>query len=282
MSIQVLVVEDSEALRGWLARVLQQGGCTVTQAEGGEQALTLLRQTGATRAPFDVVLSDIVMGGVGGVEVMQAARGQPEPSEVILLTSNGTLDTAAAAVRLGAFDYLLKPVRPAVLLERVEAAANQRATRRRQADEAAAWRAVAQVMRQVQPNPEGDTGAAALEAKTRPPDRYQAVGPLRLDTQRRELWIAGTQVGVTPIEYTILSVLAAQPGVVLTYGALAQRTHGATLGEREAYGLLRTHMRNLRRKIGREYLVSVRGVGYMVDVGGSHADQDDDADTLVR
>jgi DNA-binding response OmpR family regulator len=268
MSGNVLIVEDNEALRDWLARVLSRAGYTITQAASGEQALALLRQTGEFRAPFDVVLADIVMGAVGGVEVMGVARGQPLPPEVILLTSNGNLDTAAAAVRLGAFDYLLKPVRPSLLLERVAAAAERRAEQRRQAEEAAAWRSVAQVVNQVQP------GLSAAEAAPAQPVRYLRVGQLQIDTQRREVWCEGQHVAVTPIEYTILSVLAETPSLVVTYGALARRTHAANLSEREAHGLLRTHVRNLRRKIGHAYLVSVRGVGYLLDAQGTPPDDE--------
>lgn len=106
MTVRILVVEDSDALRDWLTRVLHRAGYTITQAVDGEEALALLRQTGEYREPFDVVISDIMMGKVDGVQVTQAARNQAEPPEVILLTSQGSLDTATQAVRLGAFDYL--------------------------------------------------------------------------------------------------------------------------------------------------------------------------------
>jgi DNA-binding response OmpR family regulator len=210
------------------------------------------------------------MGEVGGVEVSEAARNQPEPPEVVLLTGNGDLATAAAAVRLGAFDYLLKPVRPALLLERVAAASDRRVERQQQAAEVAAWRAVARVVGAVQPH--APAAAPLVEAK---PERYRVVGQLQIDTQRREITFDGQLIAVTPIEYTILHALAETPATVMTYGTLAQRTHAAVLNEREAYGLLRTHVRNLRRKIGHAYLVSVRGVGYMLDASGQATSDDD-------
>ena len=271
MTVHVLVVEDSAPLRDWLARVFQRADYAVTQAASGESALALLRQTGEYRAPFDVVVSDLVMGEVGGVEVTRAARSQPDPPEVILLTSNGTLDSATAAVRLGAFDYLLKPARPPLLLERIAAAARQRTERLRQSTEAAAWRSVAELFSRMQPSDPLAT-APPVEPK---PERYRAIGQLQIDTQRREVWFAGQAITITPIEYTILSALAETPTVVMTYGALAQRTHAAVLSEREAYGLLRTHVRNLRRKIARSYLVSMRGVGYMLDASGQVGDDDE-------
>lgn len=264
MTVHVLVVEDNDSLREWLTRVLHNAGYTVTQAMSGEDALTLLQQTGAYRVPFDVVISDIVMGAVNGIDVIHAARSQLQPPEVILMTSHGNLDTAITAVRLGAFDYMQKPVQPPLLLARVAVAAERRADRLQQTREAAAWRAVADVVNRVQPSAPADL----TETK---PERYRTVGRLKIDTQRREIWFDGELVAVTPIEYTILAALSERPAVVVTYSALAQRTHAAMLSEREAYGLLRTHMRNLRRKIERGYLISVRGVGYMLDASGQAA-----------
>lgn len=261
MTAQILVIDDSNVLREWLARLLKQHGYIVTQAASGEEALTLLRQTGAQRPPFDVVITDIVMGEVDGVEVTRAARSHPAPPEVILLTSHGDLATATAAVRLGAYDYLLKPARSALLLERVAAAAEQRQEQLRQASEAAAWRAVADVVRQIRPG----TVAADATPATPPPARYRTIGQIEIDTQRREVRYDGAIIALTPIEYTILNVLAETPAAVVTYSDLAQHTHAATLNEREAYALLRTHVRNLRRKIDPDYLVSVRGIGYMLD-----------------
>lgn len=260
MTINVLVVEDSAPLREWMARVLERAGNAVTQAAGGEEALTLLQQAGEYRAPFDVVISDIVMGRVDGVKVTQVAREHPEPPEVILLTGHGSLDTASRVVRLGAFDYLQKPVAPQLLVERVAAAAEQRAERLRLAEEAAAWRAVVEAVGKVQLG-----GAPAEAAPAARGERYRSVGRLQLDTQRHEVWFDGQPVAITPIEYTILNILTETPGVVVPYGALVRHTHGIAMSEREAYGLLRTHVRNLRHKIDRDYLISVRSVGYMLD-----------------
>ena len=273
MTVRILVVEDSDALRDWMTRVLQRSEYAVTQAASGEEALALLRQTGEYREPFDVVISDIIMGEVDGVAVTQAARNQSEPPEVILLTSHGSLDTAATALRLGAFDYLQRPVQQSLLIARVQAAAERRAERLRQAGEAAAWRAVAEVVGKVQPS-DSAAGLAVVETKV---VRYRTIGQLQIDTQRRELWFDTQRIQVTPIEYTIISSLAEMPGSVMGYGDLVQRTHAIALSEREAYGLLRTHVRNLRHKIERSYIVSVRGVGYMLDASGE-ADTSEDAD----
>jgi DNA-binding response OmpR family regulator len=264
VTTHVLVVEDDAMLRTWLGRLLQQADYVVTQATGGADALALLRQTGEHRPPFDIVISDIVMEEVDGLAVTQFVRNQALPAEVILLTSHGALETATAAVRLGAFDYLLKPLRAPTLLACVGAAAERRAERVRLAQEAASWRLIAEAVKRAQPN-------AVAETAELQPQRYRDVGRLRIDTQRREISFDAQQVAVTPIEYAILVALAETPAIVVTYGTLAQRSHAVVVDEREAYGLLRTHVRNLRHKIEQRYLISVRGVGYMLDSGGDPA-----------
>lgn len=271
MAINILLVEDSIPLRAWLARVLQRAGHVITQAGSGEEALALLQQTGAYRPPFDVVISDIVMGEIDGVRVTQVARSHVEPPEVILLTGHGDFESATKVLRFGAFDYLRKPVQPSLLLERVAQAAERRRDRLTQAQQAAAWRAVTEVIRSVQ-------AAAHLPSDEAPPpksERYCEAGRLLIDTQRHEVRFDGALIVLTPIEYTILSVLAKTPGVVVAYGALVQHSHGIVASEREAYGLLRTHVRNLRHKIEPSCLISVRGVGYMLDApGGAESQQE--------
>lgn len=260
MTINLLLVDDTRALREWLSRALIQAGYLVTQASSGEEALALLLQAGGNRIPFDVVITDIVMGAVDGIQVVSAARSQPDPPEVILITSHGTVDTAMAALRLGAFDYLMRPIQTPALLERVRAAVARRAEQRQQAEEAAAWRSVAEAFNQIQ------LGAKPPDATTTAkPERYYTLGQLWIDTHRHEVRFAGQPLAVTPIEYMILVCLAETPAMVVTYGVLVQHTHAITLSEREAYNLLRTHIRNLRRKIDPSYLISVRGVGYILD-----------------
>jgi DNA-binding response OmpR family regulator len=83
-------------------------GFAVTIARDGRAALERLR--GET---FDVALLDIVMPGLDGLEVLRQTRDEPMPPEIIVITGNGTIETAIAALRLGAYDFLSKPYRMA-------------------------------------------------------------------------------------------------------------------------------------------------------------------------
>jgi len=101
----ILVVDDEQAIRTLLAEVLTKDGYRVTSASDGETAVAELQN-----ANFDLVISDMHMRHVGGIEVLKAAKEKQEYTEVLILTGRGTIATAVEAMRLGAFDFLTKPV----------------------------------------------------------------------------------------------------------------------------------------------------------------------------
>lgn len=106
--IRVLVAEDEQHLGTLLEQFLTSRGHDVTVVRDGDAALGMLRCES-----FDVALLDIVMPGRDGLEVLRHLRDEPSPPEVIIITGNGTVETAIGAMRLGAYDYLAKPYRMA-------------------------------------------------------------------------------------------------------------------------------------------------------------------------
>ncbi len=115
---RVLVVEDEASLRRAYARVLEAAGFEARQAEDGAEAVQALR---AER--FDVVLSDISMPGMTGIDVLRSAREWDLDVPIILVTGNPTIESAVQAVEHGALRYLIKPVDPADLVQAVRRAA---------------------------------------------------------------------------------------------------------------------------------------------------------------
>ncbi|HKO04380.1 MAG TPA: response regulator [Candidatus Acidoferrales bacterium] len=111
----ILIVDDDRLTRLLLSTILERGGHAVTAAADGEEALRL-----AGEARFDLVLLDIWMPGMGGLEVLERLRGLSAPPRVIVLTSDETPETLLAAVRGQASRYLTKPVEAAALLNVVE------------------------------------------------------------------------------------------------------------------------------------------------------------------
>lgn len=102
---RILVVDDDYASRILLNKVLEQDGYRVTTASDGSEALELLR-----RETYDVVISDLIMEHVGGLELLKQIKEGGIEVAVILLTGHASIETAIEAVRLGASDYLMKPV----------------------------------------------------------------------------------------------------------------------------------------------------------------------------
>lgn len=108
MPIRVLVAEDEEHLGAILEHFLRGRGYAVTICRDGRSALTALGQV-----PYDVALLDVVMPQLDGLEVLRRLQGDPSRPEVIIITGNGTIDTAITAIKLGAYDYISKPYRMA-------------------------------------------------------------------------------------------------------------------------------------------------------------------------
>ncbi len=102
--MHVLIVDDDEALRGLLARELSRSGHRVGQAADAARCLALVREDEP-----DAVLLDLMLPDRPGIEVLRQLRAERPAVEVVVLTAHGTIDTALAAMKLGAYDYLRKP-----------------------------------------------------------------------------------------------------------------------------------------------------------------------------
>lgn len=107
-SIRVLLAEDEPHLGTILEQFLTARGFSVVMVRDGNAALERLRSE-----PFDVALLDIMMPGMDGLEVLRLVREDPFPPEIIIITGNGTVETAISALKLGAYDFLTKPYRMA-------------------------------------------------------------------------------------------------------------------------------------------------------------------------
>ena len=105
VNARLLVVDDEEGVRTFLADALGDAGYAVAQAADGEAALALLSKTS-----FHVVLTDLRMPGVDGMALLQTIRRESPDTEVIVLTAHGSIENAVEAMKQGAFDYLQKPI----------------------------------------------------------------------------------------------------------------------------------------------------------------------------
>jgi len=123
---KVLVVDDQRNMRATTAILLRQAGHAVEEAESGAAAVRRVQQE-----PFDVVLTDLRMPEVDGLEVLRAVREHSPDTQVIVMTAYGTIDSAVEAMRRGAHDYVSKPFKEEELLVRIARAVETRRLRGR-------------------------------------------------------------------------------------------------------------------------------------------------------
>ena len=250
---KVLVVDDEPVIRNFLVRVLQREGYEVRAASDGRQALAML-----AAGPFDLLLTDIKMDHMDGVALLAEAKSLYPDLAVILLTGHATVPSAIEALRHGAHDYLLKPVKNEEIVRAVAAGLEARKQhRRRDRLEAIAGQMLG-VMLGDDPPPTGDAALAQAQVQT---------GALTLDPAAYTASLAGQPLDLTPTEFRLLLRLSRSVGVAFDYVSLVQDACGYTCTRQEAREIIGTHVRNLRRKLGIErdqplYVASVRGVGY--------------------
>ncbi len=226
---RILVVEDDRTLRTALAFNLTREGYEVQTAVDGEQALGIAR--GGT---LDLVLLDVMLPGMSGVEVLRVLRRDGVTTPVIVLSAKGDEIDRVVGLKVGADDYVAKPFSRPELLARIEAVL--RRGRRELAESGA-----------------GDEGSQVLE-----------IGPVRIDLAARLLELDGQPIHVSVKEFDLLAHLAAHPGRIFTREQLLARIWGYDYG-----GETRTvdvHISWLRGKLravdGHNWFRTVRGVGY--------------------
>jgi two-component system KDP operon response regulator KdpE len=210
-----------------------------------------------------MLLVDLRLGDADGVQVMQAARQLWPRLPIIMLTANGSLSSAIAAVRAGVADYLLKPIDLETLRARVAASLDDYYRSRARAEQLTAMYSQLHGILQGEGWLKDMAGAPAQSAGA----QVYRSGPLALDVQYHTVLMHQQPIDVTPSEFTILMELLRQPGAVVPCLRLTEAIQTAVDDEEAARQLIRPHIVRLRRKIERDpqqpcYLLSVRGLGY--------------------
>src|SRR6185295_8539897 len=170
---RVLTVDDEASIRLTLTAMLRRAGYDVSSAESGEEAVALLE-----RQSFDLLLVDLKMPGMDGMQVVAAARQRQPDIAIIVLTGHGSLDTAVEGLHQGIFDYVLKTTEPAQVIERVKAglAAREQALRQRR---------LLDVVGTAVQELRGSQTPGASDEEAPSSGRRLTVGALRLDTWRQ-------------------------------------------------------------------------------------------------
>jgi DNA-binding response OmpR family regulator len=245
-SSTILVVDDEEGIRYFLERFLTREGFQVVTAASGEAALARLAST-----EFDVVLLDLKMKGIGGLDVLADLRRRWPATSVIILTAHASLESAVEALRRGAHDYLFKPCRTLDLRESIRAGLLKRR-------EQLQLRQLATVPIAPEP-PAGPIG-------TVPADRFLQHSGLIVDPVRHIVTLDGVLLELSPTEFDLLAYLVSEAPRVVAPQELIREVQGYASDAAEAAETIRSHMYHIRRKMqttaGRSVILTVRGVGY--------------------
>lgn len=258
--VQLLVVDDEVNIRLTLNALLTRAGYSVTEAATGEEAVELLKQR-----PFDLMLVDLKMPGIDGMQVVAAARDLKLDIAVIVLTGHGTLETAVEGLHHGIFDYLLKTTDPVQVVERVRTALEDRSQKIRQRELLDVVGEAVKELRGVAATPPAGAAVGASE-------RMITVGALQLDTWHQVATLADRSLSLTPTEFRVLLCLAEHAGQMLSYAQLVRCAQGYDTSEIEAGELIKPHIHHLRQKLEPDpasprYLLNVRGKGYILQLG---------------
>jgi phosphate regulon transcriptional regulator PhoB len=227
----VLVVEDEPDIRDLIVLHLSRDGFRCRTASNGADALTEVRT-----APPDLVVLDLMLPGLGGLEVCRRLRAEPATASlpIIMLTAKADEVDRVVGLELGADDYVVKPFSPKELVARVRAVL-------RRARGAAG------------------SGAAVLRA-----------GGLALDPSRHLVTVDERPVTLTPKEFDLLQALLESAGRVLSREQLLSRVWGYTHAEEIESRTVDVHVRRLRAKLGDDgrRIATVTGVGYRLETDG--------------
>ena len=255
----ILIVDDERTTRLSLSEIFSLRGAQTAVAADGQAALDLIAQQ-----TFDLIVLDVKMPGVSGLQVLETVQQTSPATIVILLTAHATVDSAIHALRQGAFDYLLKPAQPRSIIEVVERGLAKRQEYLRRQSLVGLMEQTVEAFRQ------GATPAATSSSipATGEPAVSQA-GDLVVDMQRREARLADQLLELTPTEFETLAYLVQHAERVVSCRDLVKAVHGYDTDEHAARPIMRVHIHRLRQKIEIDatapmLLLTIRSAGYMV------------------
>jgi DNA-binding response OmpR family regulator len=220
--MQVLLVEDDEGVASALAELLGHAGASVVRTGRGADALHRVKGC-------DLVLLDLGLPDMDGLDVLRTLR-RASTVPVIIMTARDSDGAVVLGLRAGADDYLVKPVRKAVLLARIEA--------------------VMRRLRRVGGEQSGSSGPVVA-------------GPVTIDPERREVAVAGVAQSLTKTEYQIVATLAARQGEAVSREELMLEVWGtAVIGRSRSLDFF---IGQIRAKLDGLPLHTVRGFGFRLD-----------------
>ena len=217
---KILLVDDDKDIREFLKYNLEKEGFDTTVAPSGEDGLKLAEKTA-----FDLIILDVMMPSMDGIEVCERIREMPlnGDSIILFLTARGEDYSQIAGFEAGADDYITKPVRPKVLVSKIKA-----------------------ILKRHKKKVESEV----LTAK----------GPFTVDREKYLIMKNGKEISLPKKEFELAALLISKPGNVFGRESILNQVWGedVVVGDRT----IDVHVRKLREKLGKKYFKTIKGVGY--------------------
>jgi len=241
MKSNILVVDDEPVARQSLTDILRLEGYAVNSVPNGQAAVEYVRTH-----PVELMIVDLRMPGMDGLEVVQVVNQVSPETEVVLLTAFGSTESAVQALRLRIHDYLLKPAPPSQVVNSVKKGLVRREARMK-----------------------ARGGSASMEVDDSISEFTLKDGTY-IDLSRRLVQKKEQIIHLTPAEGRLLRVLIENPGRVYSHRELVLLVQGYDTSQREAPEILRPLVSRLRHKLESfpslsDRIVSVRGTGYLYE-----------------
>ena len=261
----ILIVDDENRLRLSLSLILQKENYRVETAANAEEALDCLKSH-----EYDLMFLDLNMPGMSGIDLLVEVHGHYPHMPVLILTAHAALESAIQAVRLGARDYLIKPVEPALIVTRVAeilAESEQPARKKEIVGE------IQSLLAELQKIEGEDTTPTSALAALPPANsaRFLKRGNFDLDLHARHATLNGQYIPVTGIYFDYLGTLLRHAPKAVPYKTLVKESQGYEVDIADARDLARWRIHELRKMIEADpqqprYILTVRGTGYRLAI----------------
>ena len=261
----ILIVDDEDHLRRSLSLILQKEDYRVETTANAEEALDLLK-----RQEYDLLFLDLNLPGMNGIDLLLEVHRQFPHLPVLILTAHAALESAIQAVRLGARDYLIKPVEPTLIVTRVEEILAEREQPVRKQEIVGQIQALLAELQNIEgQNMTPTSTLAALPSGDSA--RFLKKGMFEVDLHARHAMLNGRYLLVTGIYFDYLTTLLRYAPKAVAYKTLVKESQGYDVATAEARDLARWRIHELRKAIETDpqrpqYILTVRGTGYRLAI----------------
>ena len=259
----ILIVDDENRLRLSLSLILQKENYRVETAATAEDAQDCLQSH-----EFDLMFLDLNMPGMSGIDLLVEVHGHYPHMPVLILTAHAALESAIQAVRLGARDYLIKPVEPVLIITRVAEILAESEQPARKKEIVSKMQSLLTELQTI------DGEDTTLTSPTPPPAdsaNILKMGSFELDLEARHATLNGKYIPVTGIYFDYLCTLLRHAPKTVAYKTLVKETQEYDVTIQEATDLARWRIHELRKMIEADpqhpqYILTMRGFGYRLAI----------------